>query len=53
MRAIVSSPANGIYTVIFYYVVEATNRRDYTKPIIEVPCNSYKHACDTVEAYNR
>ena len=52
MRAIVSSPSNGIYTAVFYYVLVDTERRDYTKPVIELPCRDYQHARTVVDSFN-
>lgn len=53
MRAIVSSPRNGVYIVKFYFVVANANYADHAMPMIEIPCTSYKHACNVADAYNR
>lgn len=53
MKAMMSSPTNGFYTVILYYEVEGLQRRDYSKPIIEIPCEDYEHARSVADAYNK
>lgn len=51
MRAIVSIPAVGEYVVRFYYR-EANGRTMHNAPVIEIPCDGYKHALAVMDAYN-
>lgn len=51
MKAIVSSPRDGIWQVAFYYV-EGGGRVDHTLPVIHIPCSSYEQAQITMDSYN-
>jgi hypothetical protein len=53
MVVIVSSPRNGIYTVVFYYLVKGELYADHGMPRIEIPCKTYAQACAVADAYNK
>lgn len=51
--AIVISPCNGVYNAKFYYTLKDSDIQDYKYPESIIPCTSYKHACEVVDAFNK
>lgn len=49
-RAIISSPTNGVWQVVFRYI--APREVYHTLPTMTVPCDDYHHACAVADAYN-
>lgn len=51
LQAIVSVPASGVYVVRFYFTI--AGRITHQMPIIEIPCDGYKHARAVADVYNK